>query len=75
MRCRVAYGRAKPDGKYGPEAAKLMDQVREVLRYHHFQGTTISTSLTAGDYAGDGRGFEGVPSGSAIPIRLDSFPL
>jgi integron integrase len=32
----VPYKRAKATGKYRPKAVKLLDQVREVLRYHHY---------------------------------------
>ena len=32
----MPYKRAKADSKYEPKSAKLMDQVHEVLRYHHY---------------------------------------
>lgn len=39
----MAYGRAKVRAKYRPRAEKLMDQVREVLRYHHYAFRTEQT--------------------------------
>ena len=32
----MPYKRAKVNSKYVPKSDKLMDQVREVLRYHHY---------------------------------------
>ncbi len=32
----MPYKRAKVNSKYVPKSAKLMDQVHEVLRYHHY---------------------------------------
>ncbi len=32
----MPYERAKVKGKYKPKAKKVVDQVREVLRYHHY---------------------------------------
>ena len=32
----MPYKRAKADSKYEPKSTKLMDQVHEVLRYHHY---------------------------------------
>ena len=39
----MAYGRARVKAKYTPRAEKLMDQVREVLRYHHYSLRTEQT--------------------------------
>jgi len=32
----VAYKRARPKEKYIPKSERLLDQLREVLRYHHY---------------------------------------
>ena len=32
----MPYKRAQVNSKYAPKSAKLMDQVREVLRYHRY---------------------------------------
>ena len=32
----MPYTRTKPKEKYKPQASRLLDQVREVLRYHHY---------------------------------------
>ncbi len=39
----MAYERARPRDKYQPKPGKLMDQVREVLRYHHYAYSTERT--------------------------------
>ena len=39
----MSYKRAQPKEKYIPKSAKLMDQVREVLRYHHYAYKTEIT--------------------------------
>ncbi len=39
----MGYGRARVRAKYTPRAEKLMDQVREVLRYHHYSLRTEET--------------------------------
>jgi len=36
----MAYGRAKVKVKYKPKSERLVDQVREVLRYHHYSYRT-----------------------------------
>ena len=32
----MPYERSVVKGKYRPKATKLLDQVREVMRYHHY---------------------------------------
>ncbi len=32
----MSYSRTKPKEKYQPKSTRLMGQVREVLRYHHY---------------------------------------
>ena len=39
----MGYGRARARGKYRPKSERLMDQVREVLRYHHYSLRTEKT--------------------------------
>lgn len=41
----MAYGRAKVRKKYRPQAEQLLDQVREVMRYHHYSFRTERTYI------------------------------
>lgn len=39
----MSYSRTRVRQKYRPKAEKLMDQVREVMRFHHYSYRTEQT--------------------------------
>ena len=41
----MPYARTRPKEKYKPKSPRLLDQVREVLRYHHFSIRTEEAYL------------------------------